>query len=707
MTKDLMGEIYLEPEGKTIKNVAETTTASKNTEKFVFTVFYELADKEVILSELKRMGAVIARHSDKDGAVTAKMSMAQLAAIKTLECVERVEVAQTVKQSKKSLTNTETQDMLNTQQTYTATANASVSRANTTNNGVSLLCYDDGTDSGSDCSNDISTAIDLPLSAWMSGGIYCPGSEMWYSFTASVSNAAEYSIYTTGSLDTVGYLYDSNGDYITENDDNNGVNFGITSELTYGATYYICVKAYGSNTGDFSLRVDYTTESSSGNDSSGDGFNDMSTAIELPLSTYVSGSVDCPCAETWYSFTASVSNASQYTVYTSGSLDTVGRLYDANGDLLDSNDDSGGDLNFSITRELTYGATYYVCVTAYGSNTGSYDIRVDYTTQSSSGDQSDSDCSNDQASAIQLNLNSWQSGEICCPGAEMWYKFTPSTTAYYTVYTVGSLDTVGHIYDADCNQLDSDDDAGAGMNFKMVIRLTAGHTYYVQVAAYGDNTGCFSIAVTNTVFVEYVTLDQSYIDLDKGETVTLTATVEPSYATNKTLRWETSDSSVATVDQTGVVTARGAGTTCIRVYSQDGSDKSSCCEVWVDVPVKSVTINTTSLLMRVGEQEDLNVEICPTDAVNQLIRWTSTDTSVVWVNEATGRVEARGVGSATVYATAQDGTGVRGSCTIQVEPPIAVQGIDLCCDNYTMNVGDITYLSYDLYPADATNKSVT
>ena len=196
------------------------------------------------------------------------------------------------------------------------------------------------------------------------------------------------------------------------------------------------------------------------------------------------------------------------------------------------------------------------------------------------------------------------------------------------------------------------------------------------------------------------------IALDKGKTKTLKATVSPSYATNKTLRWETGDASVATVNQNGVVTARGAGTTCICAYSQDGSNKSSCCEVSVNVPVESVTINTSSLLMRVSEYDYLYAEVCPTDAVNQLIRWTSTNTAAVWVNEATGRVEARGIGSATIYATAQDGTGVKGSCAVQVQAPIAVQGIDICCDNYTMNVVEITKLSYDIYPSDATNKSV-
>ena len=500
-----MGEIYLEPEEEKIKNAAEIATESESMEKFIFTVFYTLSDKEVILSELKRIGAVIVNHTDEDSAVIVKMSMAQLAAIKTLECVERVEMFEQNKAETIS-------EKVSTEATSMVVPEVSEE------NGISLLCYGDGSSSGSDCdcSNNISTAIYLPLSTWKSGSIHCPYAEKWYRFTASVSNASQYRIYTTGSLDTMGYMYDANGSYITQNDDNGGLNFSITRSLTYGATYYICVRAYGSNTGNFSLRVDYTTSSSSGNDNSDDCSNDMSTAITLPLSTYVSGSIDCPCAEKWYRFTASNSNASQYTIYTSGSLDTVGYLYNSNGTLITSNDDSGANMNFSITRSLTYGATYYLKVKAYGSNTGSYNVRVDY--QTSSAEPDDNDCSNEMSSAINLGLNSWQGGEICCPGAEIWYKFTPSTTAYYTVYTVGSLDTVGHIYDADCNQIVSDDDAGSGLNFKMVARLTANQTYYIKAKAFGNNTGYFSIAVTSTVFVETVSINKSYIALNKGKT---------------------------------------------------------------------------------------------------------------------------------------------------------------------------------------------
>lgn len=582
MTEKTMGEIYLEPEEEIIKNAKEIAVESQTAENYIFCISYEATEKSVVLSEIKRLECEILEQSDTKTCVTVKASMAQLAAIKSLNCIEKVEMADDY-----SATTTENVSEIMTANELEATEfTEHVSLAAMEEEAISTMCY--GGDSGGDCdnSNTMQTAYYLPISSWVNGCICCPGTEIWYRFTASASNAAEYTIYTSGSLDTMGYLYSSNGTLIT------------------------------------------------------------------------------------------------------------------------SNDDGGGSLNFSITEELTYGATYYVKVKAYGSNTGNYDIRVGYTTQSSSGGQDDSDCSNDQASAIQLTLNSWRSDEICCPGAEMWYKFTPSSTAYYTVYTVGSLDTVGRIYDANSNQLDSDDDDGTGLNFRMVARLTAGQTYYVKVSAYGSNTGYFSIAITNTVFVEYVSIDQGYIALDKGKTKTLTATVSPSYATNKSLRWETGDASVATVNQDGVVTARGAGTTCICAYSQDGSNKSSCCEVSVNVPVESVTINTSSLLMRVGEYDYLYAEVCPTDAVNKLIRWTSSNTSVVWVNEATGRVEARGIGSATIYATAQDGTGVRGSCAIQVEPPIPVQGIDICCNTYTMNVGDTTYLSYDIYPSDATNKSV-
>ena len=63
------------------------------------------------------------------------------------------------------------------------------------------------------------------------------------------------------------------------------------------------------------------------------------------------------------------------TIGTSGSLDTVGTLYDGSGSQLASNDDGGSGYNFSIRRSLSAG-TYYVRVESFGSSTGTYTLRL-------------------------------------------------------------------------------------------------------------------------------------------------------------------------------------------------------------------------------------------------------------------------------------------------------------------------------------------
>ncbi len=592
MTENLINDLYLQPEEEIIKNAKDIAEASKSAEKYVFRIIYEASEKSLVLSEMKRMDCEILNQSDSKSCVIVKISMTQLAAIKTLNCIERVEVVDDEATAGNVeilvLKNTAKNDIMNVE------AEATEQVLFSANGGVSTMSYSGSSYSNFDTPNTMQTAYYLPLSSWVNGCICCPGTEVWYRFTANVSNASEYIIYSSGSLDVVAYLYDSNGNYITKGDD------------------------------------------------------------------------------------------------------------------------EAGFPNFSITRQLTYGATYYVKVKAYGSNTGNYNIRVGYTTQSSSGGSSgnsNSDYSNDQSSAIQLTLNSWRSDEICCPGADMWYKFTPSTTAYYTIYSSGSLDTFGYLYDSNENYIDDDDDNGAGLNFKMVQPLTANQTYYIKVKACGINTGYFSVVVSDTVFVESVTINEEHVTLNKGETVPLSAAITPSYATNQTLRWESSDTSVVTVESlnstTCKITAVNRGTACVCAFSQDGSNKSSCCEVIVNVPVESVVMDTTTRILHVGQGGRFKATALPENANNRNLRWTSSKQEVASVNSVTGYVTANAVGETNIIATAQDGSGKYGVCVLTVEPPIAVQGIDICCDTYTMNVGDTTYLSYDIYPSNAANQKVT
>ena len=96
--------------------------------------------------------------------------------------------------------------------------------------------------------------------------------------------------------------------------------------------------------------------------------------------------------------------------------------------------------------------------------------------------------------------------------------------------------------------------------------------------------------VTNPVKVTDIKLNKTSLTLLEGESETLEAMINPSDATDKTVTWESSNSSVATVDETGNVTAVSAGTATITVKTKDGS-KEATCKLTVKKPVTSVTEN--------------------------------------------------------------------------------------------------------------------
>ena len=127
----------------------------------------------------------------------------------------------------------------------------------------------------------------------------------------------------------------------------------------------------------------------------------------------------------------------------------------------------------------------------------------------------------------------------------------------------------------------------------------------------------------------------------------------------------------------------------------------------VNVSVESVVMDSTTRILHVGQGGDFSATALPENANNRNLCWTSSKPEVASVDSVTGYVTAKAVGETNIIATAQDGSGQYGVCVLTVEPPIAVQGIDICCESYTMDVGETTYLSYDIYPSDATNKSVT
>ncbi len=163
--------------------------------------------------------------------------------------------------------------------------------------------------------------------------------------------------------------------------------------------------------------------------------------------------------------------------------------------------------------------------------------------------------------------------------------------------------------------------------------------------------------------VESITLDNKSLSLQTGQNATLSATVNPDNATNKTVTWSSSNESVATVNSTGLVTAKAAGSATITCKANDGSGVSATCSITVIVPVTKITLNASSASLSIGDTKQLTASITPSNATNKSVTWSSSNESVATVN-STGLVTAKAAGCATITCKADDGSGIFDTCLV-------------------------------------------
>jgi uncharacterized protein YjdB len=200
--------------------------------------------------------------------------------------------------------------------------------------------------------------------------------------------------------------------------------------------------------------------------------------------------------------------------------------------------------------------------------------------------------------------------------------------------------------------------------------------------------------------VESISLNKTSFALVVGGTETLTATVNPSDATDKTVTWKSSSTSVATVDNNGAVKAIAKGTATITATA---GGKSASCLVTVSenvVAVTSVTLNKTTLSLTVDKTETLTATVNPSNATDKTVTWTTSNASVATVS-SNGTVTAIAAGTATITAKAGAKTA---TCTVTVtldvtEVTLNKTSLDLC-------IGDTTTLTATVKPSNE-NKSVT
>ena len=215
-----------------------------------------------------------------------------------------------------------------------------------------------------------------------------------------------------------------------------------------------------------------------------------------------------------------------------------------------------------------------------------------------------------------------------------------------------------------------------------------GATLYVPKDSYAkyfidDVWGQFSNIKKIEILVSSITLNNSSIELDKDSTATITATITPTNATIKNIVWTSSNPQIATVDQSGKVTAFTHGTATITAKSIDGSNVSASCKVTVNSP--TITLSQIEATLPVNEIMTISYSI--TNSATKTATWSTSNEYVAYVktnSDGSATIVGMADGVATITATMVDnGQEYSASCVVTVGVG-GVEGVEM--DNNAVEV---------------------
>ena len=206
---------------------------------------------------------------------------------------------------------------------------------------------------------------------------------------------------------------------------------------------------------------------------------------------------------------------------------------------------------------------------------------------------------------------------------------------------------------------------------------------------------------TCDIYCDYIpitgfSLEQSLEHISNGETIQLLGVFEPSNTTETNVEWSSSKKTVATVDESGLVTGRGKGVTTITATIEG---YTATCDIYCDyIPITGFSLDQSSVKTSCGDAIQLTGTFEPDNTTERNVVWSSSKETVATV-DSDGLVTVRGKGIATITATIE---GYTSTCNIYcnshswdggvvtVEPSCLNGGILTytcpCGDSYTENI---------------------
>ncbi|MBQ6348862.1 MAG: leucine-rich repeat protein [Clostridia bacterium] len=203
---------------------------------------------------------------------------------------------------------------------------------------------------------------------------------------------------------------------------------------------------------------------------------DLANATPLTLGTDADVTINDPCEWAMFSFTPDEDGLYLFTASENGYESLVGTVYDANLNILATDNAGGTEGEFRVTRQLQADTLYYLSARYHSEiTTGSFRVRVD------------------PFPVTALTVGEAASANIDEDFQIAYFSFTPAQTGYYSFESLADNDTYGHLYDENLQELAYNDDDGENGNFYIMRELTAGAIYHFGARYYGAYTGSFSV----------------------------------------------------------------------------------------------------------------------------------------------------------------------------------------------------------------------
>ena len=197
--------------------------------------------------------------------------------------------------------------------------------------------------------------------------------------------------------------------------------------------------------------------------------------------------------------------------------------------------------------------------------------------------------------------------------------------------------------------------------------------------------------------------DKSYTIISLNQTPSFRTTITPSNATNKEVKWTSSNENIAVVSENGIVTPVKNGTCKIIATTTDGTNLSASIDITVDFKVTSISFSTKSYtITSVNQTPSFREKISPSNAANKSVKWTSSNENVAKVS-TTGVIKPVKNGTCKIIATTTDGTNLSASIDITVD----IKATKITLDKTNINLTNEKYsdkITAKIEPSEASDK---